>query len=163
MTNSTIKHVSFPGPFSHAAGLFGHGSSTVEVAIRQIDESGSIYLGIPFLAGVITRIIGLKTKGEGSAIRSANWGATLGPVRVETGIVNRAERATIRRVGKLLLAITAGGKGAAEILTSPFTGINLHAITGITTRGQSWLKSMSIITTKAEIATLTEASGLLLR
>jgi hypothetical protein len=91
------------------------------------------------------------------------WEATLGQVKVETGIVNRAERATIRRIGKLLLEINTGGKGAEEILTSPFTGINQHVITGITTKGRSWLKNTSIITTKAEIATLTEATGLLLR
>jgi ACR3 family arsenite transporter len=34
------------------------------VTIGQIAESVFIYLGIPFIAGIISRIIGLKTKGE---------------------------------------------------------------------------------------------------
>jgi ACR3 family arsenite transporter len=36
---------------------------TVNISISQIAESVFIYLGIPFIAGLITRIIGLKTVG----------------------------------------------------------------------------------------------------
>jgi len=38
--------------------------AVVDISISQIAESVFIYLGIPFIAGIMSRVIGLKTKGK---------------------------------------------------------------------------------------------------
>jgi len=44
--------------------IFGLKGLVVDITIDQIAESVFIYLGIPFIAGVVSRVIGLKTKGK---------------------------------------------------------------------------------------------------
>ena len=53
--------------------------TTVNITIGQIAKSVFIYLGIPFLAGIITRFTMLKLKGRSGTRRSSSRGSARSP------------------------------------------------------------------------------------
>ena len=44
--------------------MLGMTGAVVDISMRQIAESVFIYLGIPFIAGILSRLAGLKTRGK---------------------------------------------------------------------------------------------------
>ena len=44
--------------------VLGMTGAVVDISMRRIAESVFIYLGIPFIAGIISRFVGLKTRGQ---------------------------------------------------------------------------------------------------